>query len=740
MKFRTWFIVGLITAAGLSAFAADDPFNVDVFFGWDGYYRPMDWTPVEVGIDSDLKEAFGGAVSISAQQDGLNTLNIRHPFVLTPGGRLNLPLVSKLSFNADKCDVSIIDRSRERIVWNQRFHIWDFTRQNTKLKVVNENDLLIGLIGKNRFGIKKLPDFTMCAITGTNVNVNGKVCIGHKVADMAPWDWTGYSSLDLLILYDPDWSLFRTQQLKAMAQWVSKGGKMLIVGAANPIDKSNPIASLLPFETTEKRQVTLTDADLQAFKLKPDSPQKVVALSVFAEQSGKMPIIRSSETGQNLFFSHRTGFGIVGLAAFDPASLSDNQKTNSPHFWVNCITMLLEGKPSKYKSDFKAVSAPLDENRNNGRHINVNNLKLSSIRTIRMRKNSKDVGINRNYFYTGLSQAGTNSVMEYLYNIDEMQPLGIWPVIFLLLLLALLVGPIDYIVLKRKDRLPLTWITSAFWILVFSFGAYHGVQALRGGDMQMRHVSIIDGIKGADSAWRTNYSGLFAPRSDDYRLDNVGEKQWFSAAAPVERQIYSYRRQSASRNIYCQQYDGSNIPVSLPINIWTMQCLLNETRSQTLPISAVFDRDGDHVTVTLDNYSSSDLNEGYILFDGNKYLQIGPVPAKTTGKVFSGRLGRGKNWNLSLNEIASTPGRSGRHFQKIPLQVEKVFSARGNLRRSRAINQYLESGAAVVCARFDDAPVPYGVENKSCQYEHVQLVRLVVLPGDKSKDVAYDTN
>jgi hypothetical protein len=44
----------------------------------------MEWTPVEVGISSDLKEPFGGTFIVSAPQDGLNTLNVMRAFVLTP--------------------------------------------------------------------------------------------------------------------------------------------------------------------------------------------------------------------------------------------------------------------------------------------------------------------------------------------------------------------------------------------------------------------------------------------------------------------------------------------------------------------------------------------------------------------------------------------------------------------------------------------------------------------------------
>ena len=41
-------VVLLVLMAG--SVCAESPFNVDLFCGWNGYYRPMEWTPVEVGI------------------------------------------------------------------------------------------------------------------------------------------------------------------------------------------------------------------------------------------------------------------------------------------------------------------------------------------------------------------------------------------------------------------------------------------------------------------------------------------------------------------------------------------------------------------------------------------------------------------------------------------------------------------------------------------------------------------
>lgn len=752
MQRLKFIIIGLLLAITFPASAAkENPFNVDVFFGWNGHYRPSEWTPVNIEVSSQLKENFNASVLVSAKQDGLNTMNIHRQFVLMPSIPQHIQLASKFAFNAEKCTVKLIDVTRGRVAWQETFNLWDYSNQSRKLITVHENDMLIGLIGKRSFGLTKLPQKTQCSFTGSRKNINsqGSVYIGDKLPTKAPWDWTGFSSLDLLILYAPDWSQFRTEQLTAICQWVSKGGKLLLIPGPTPIAEDNPIASLLPYRILDARQVTLTSGDLKRLQLNSSEPETVVYRPIFTDGQSPLYKVTNTEGGECLFVSGNAGFGSVGILALDPAELSDKQKNNASQFWVNCITMMLESKSSDYKAKPKPAASNKNQNQNRNRsfnNINASSLSMSATRTIELTNNAGPTS-NNNYFQTGLSQAGSNAVMEYLYNISEMRPLGIWPVIFLLLLLAILVGPVDYIVLKRKGILPMTWVTSAFWIILFSVGAYHGVQALRGGTLQMRHVTILDGIQSpadsistASDVWSTNYSAIFAPSSDDYVVDDERQKQWFSAISPAERQIYSYNSQGGSKQIHCEQDEGSNKPYSMPINIWTMQCLINEAPAQQMPINATFTRNGRDVTVKIDNYSSAELKSGYILFDNDKYLEFSAVPPTGT-KEFTGKLRSGKKWNLTVQEINNTPRNSSRRFVERKLETEKIFSAMGSLRRTRSISNYLAGGAAVVCATFEDSPVPYRLKNKKpCEYKHIQLVRLVIFPEHKNKDLAYDQN
>ena len=923
---RVSIIVSAVLMLGAAcAGAAESPFNVDVFFGWGNCYRPMEWTPVEVGISSTLTEPFAGTVTVSAQQDGLNNLYVSHAFVLTPDMPLHLPLVTKLSFTASKCTVRLTD-DRGRTQWDNDFELWDFSAQNRFLTVVEENDLLIGLVGNRKFGLMQLSKESACR----SDKGPGTVHLKDKLPRGVPWDWTGFVSLDLLILYDPDWSLFNPNQLKAISQWVSNGGRLLLVLGSSPMSSDNPIVQMLPFEISQPAEAVLDGPTLEQWGLSGEKDEDIVGRQVRARPNARFCEIEQWSEG--LFATAFVGFGRVGVVGFDPAATSDRQKANSTQFWIGRIKAVLEDStmPTSSSADTKAVKKPkpasagsltgdlvhpdrdeggleltfgglaggdyvltsyhnnparqhctidvyangerkssdnrqLQGNRDKSvRRVSTNftvsdggdaviefrpspsspfdkravlcgfmltkilekehgsrrlrrdvlsvdfgatgqevkdgytplgigadertkvarftetdglpegitvtvkptnpddelqfnpteqtlvrsqafaggrmfeQLELSPIafsnRTIVFADQVEDQEQDRfsQYQYNiSRAQIGSNAVIDHLYRISELRPLSIWWVILLLTLLAILLGPVDYKILKSRGKLPLTWVTCTFWIVVFTAGAYYGVQALRGGTMKCRVVSVLDGVEQGNRTWSTMYAGVFAPRSDDYRLNGLGEDQWWSGIAPTEENIHAYNRQTSTRNIYCYQHDGANVPHSVPINIWTMQCLLNESSAGELPVRAEVSRRGGKAAVKISNLSDTRLKGGYVLFEDNEALEFEDVAAGDM-REFSGQLAIHKGWDLETDfqfDGRMYMMRGGRrHGPQSEFKRETAFSAQGSLRRTQTMKAYMARGAAVVHAEFEDAPVTFGIKGRSCDYNHIQLVRLVVFP------------
>jgi hypothetical protein len=677
----------------------------------------MEWTPVEIGVTSTFTEPFGGSVTVAAQQDGLNTMNVTYDdFVLTPDMPRHLPLVTKLAFAADKCTLTIRDE-RGRTQWRQEYNLWDYSTRSRLLTSVAESDLLIGLVGRGRFGLLRLASESECSSpTGT-----GKVYVGHKLPRMVPWDWTGFVPLDLLILYDPDWELFRPQQLKAIVQWVSNGGRLLIVLGSHQLAPANPIAQFLPFELAPVKQVAVETGTLREWDLAYDEPEGVSAWPLAPKHDVRFYDAETHDNDECLFATAYAGFGRVGVLAFDPATMSDAQTSRSTRFWITQIRTILAETQAQGRSA---------RNRRSQSNRTSRNIQYAADAGRDQRNRSR----NQGRFDVGQAQEANNQVMEYLY--QGIRPLSIWWVIFLLTTLAVLLGPVDYKLLKRKGRLPLTWLTCTFWIALFTVGAYYGVQALRGGEMELRVVSVMDGIADSEHAWSIDYCGLFAPYSDDYQLKGLQPNQWWSGIAPTERSVYQHNREAAGRRIYCFQHDGGNIPYSLPINIWTIQCLLNESPIEKLPFAAELRCEGEEIVVDIVNESESSILNACILLGNNRGASLGPIAAGAS-KQFRKRERPMRMWESFDSGRYRSTG-AGQRYNVVRFQNKNALLAQGCVQRTRAISDYLARGAAVVCVEYDQAPVSFAVDARSCKEDHVQLARLVVFPKEQEEDTTND--
>ena len=716
-RVRAIWVVILVSLSGGALRAEESPFNVDFFCGWGDCYRPMEWTPVEIGIGSTLEKPLGCLIEISAAQDGLNTLNISHRFVLTKDLHVNLPLVTKFAFAADRCDirlVEVVDGRLRRTVFREKHDLGGGSFGERMLKAITENDMLIGHVGGRRFGLLGLPK----QVVSQSQRGQGAVYLGDKLIRMVPWDWTGFASLDILVLYDPEWDQFNRRQLEAISQWVSNGGRLLLVLGTNPLAADNPIAQLIPVEVGQIRQSVLDSAILQEWDLEGGEPETVACWPLTRKAGARLCEARMSDANDCLFAVGNVGFGRVGVLAFDPSTLNDRHRTRSSGFWVGRIKAVLE--------DSHSTAADSSGNITNKSSAGV----IDSFRTIRFEEDAEKSNRsqqNQNYYEIGLGQAANNAVMNFLYK--GIRPLNIWWVILLLVVLAVLLGPVDYIVLKRMDRLPLTWLTCTFWIVVFTVFAYYGVQYLRSGDLEMRVVSIIDGIEDEPAAWSTSYCGLFAPRSAEYRLKGLDDNQWWSGIAPTEQSIWSYRRETSGRKIYCEQEDGANLPGALPINIWTIQCLMNEAPVEQVPLAAQVSRQGDMITVKVSNESDVAIIDGCVLVDGGMGIRLDRIIEARTAEQFSAALGRLDAWRGSdYNSLRSSYYDQRSSGDAGILKREHAYFAQGCLQRTRAIDAYLSHGAAAVCVEYERAPTSFAVDAHSCKYDHIQLARLVVYP------------
>ncbi|MBN2210439.1 MAG: hypothetical protein JW709_03505, partial [Sedimentisphaerales bacterium] len=581
-------LLGLVGAAA----GEESPFLVDVALGWGNHYRPMEWTPVNVTIQSRSSEPFSGRLILSGAQDGLNTLNIVHEVVLTPGVPQHVPLVTKLAYNLEQFRVRLED-SDGNVKWRFTYDIYDPSFSATNLTEVEGDEFFIGVIGRQQFGILNLKD-ALCSNVPGGV---GEVIVTNMPILYAPWDWTGYAALDVLMLFDPDWSALNKDQSLAIRQWVTKGGKLLVVLGANPMGQNHPLRAWLPVAFDRPGQIKPDWAYLADLNLDHTDDVEINCYHL-SQRTADVSLDNTFLVDNTCVYAAAPmGFGRVAVLGFNPGELGPRQRAVSGVFWLGRLQPLL-----------RPVS---NDNTKSGVAETVTTLERS-LTLLTDEYKEKD---HHYYFETGFDQQAANQVMGHLYTIPELRPLSLGWVILMLGLLAVLLGPVDYFFLKHRDKLPLTWLTMTGWIALFTITAYYGVEALRGGNLQVRAVSMIDASDDASDAWRTTYTGIFAPHSDDYHLDDMEKKGWWSGIAPSEDEIYYHNRNIAIRNIDCLQHDGGNLPFSLPINIWSMQTLIREDSLTRVPLRVDVARRNDNISVTITNLADQPLTRGYVLFD-----------------------------------------------------------------------------------------------------------------------------
>jgi hypothetical protein len=710
----------LACTSGLRA-AAEVEFNVGLQCGWDGYYRPMEWTPTEIDISTSLTEPFGGSLTLTAPQDGLNTLNVVHNIVLTPGRSLPLPLVTKLAFRANQCTLTIRD-NRGRMRWRQSWSPWGYSDAKPLLRAVQEEDLLIGVVGQPQFGLLRLPEETVCMSS----RGPGDVHMGAKAPHMMPWDWTGFASLDLLVLYDPEWTFLNSQQSKAICDWVMNGGTLLVVLGRHPLPPGSDLGRLIPVTIGDLRTCEIPPAALSEWGLDASQPQSVTAWSLSARPG--LLFWRKMETpgAGCLYGAAYVGFGRVAVLGFDPSELGDGQARQRAKFWTKQISSCLSGQSA---SPTESVQSSRVEDQS-----------LAGCgRTIVLKEQVPGVGnrrnTNANLYRISVAQEASNRVMNHLYQIPQMRPLSIWWVVLTLSALAVLLGPVDYFVLKRLDKLPYTWLTTTGWIGLFTVGAFYGVQYLRGGTMQVRAVSVLDSVADSNCAWATYYAGLFAPRSDEYRLDGLRPNQWWAGIAPTLGEIRGSQREAGSRQLQCVQEDGGNLPRSVPINIWTIQSLLGECPIDRVPFTAKVRHEHNTATVEISNTSDGGIARGFVLWaDG--YADFDKVPAQTT-QTFRVSVHQFDPW-INDTRPGGHPGGNQEAWYDLtipryPASLDglagNAFLAQGCLNRSIAMHGCLRLGAALVCVVFENAPPPLTVKDRSYETNHVQYARQLVPAG-----------
>ena len=267
----------------------------------------------------------------------------------------------------------------------------------------------------------------------------------------------GWNMLDRVVWQDVDADRLTPVQLTSLRGWVATGGRLVIAGGtAGPKSLAAFPDLLLPYRPTATTDVPAT-ALSGILGTIPDSATDLPALS------GELIDGRALATvGDRVVAAERAyGLGQVTLLGFDPAAEWIGESKGSDGLWRRLLPARSSG---------------------------------------------------------GLVFADDNMLVSA---VSQLPSLALPPVTGLIVLLGayiLLIGPLNYVVLRRLNRREWAWLTMPLLIVVFTVGAYGFGAALRGNDVIVNEIAIVTGAPGATDGAGQIYVGIFSPSRGRYQV------------------------------------------------------------------------------------------------------------------------------------------------------------------------------------------------------------------------------
>ncbi|HRQ39575.1 MAG TPA: hypothetical protein PLD25_16835 [Chloroflexota bacterium] len=395
-----------------------------------------------------------------------------------------------------------------------------------------------------------------------------------------------WNALDVLVLNDTDTTQFSADQLEALTSWVSTGGQLVVTGGASWQKTAVPLADWLPVTLSGSETVT----DLPDLAEKVGAPFRDPGPYVITTSSLTRGELLFHEDGLPVLAAVPYGRGIVYFLALDPrfAPLLD---------WSGANII------------FTAVAS------------RVSPLSL-----------------------WGAVPSEGYAAQTAISRLPDLNLPSVWQLALFLLVYIAAVGPANYLVLKRYNRLELAWITLPVLILGFTAVTYLTGFQLRGSDPIINQMTVAYSRVGSSQAQVYSLVGLYSPRRSTYDVIFPAD----TLARPFAGFSGSF---NANLNADAITYNTNHSVDGVRVDVSDVQTLTAQTNRPALAVSGegALIRQGAaaiRLQAVVQNNSDQTLESAVMLF-GDTAVPLGDL---TPGEV------------ENVNEIISSSGSSSSSF------------------------------------------------------------------------------
>lgn len=193
----------------------------------------------------------------------------------------------------------------------------------------------------------------------------------------------------------------------------------------------------------------------------------------------------------------------------------------------------------------------------------------------------------------------------------------------LILLYIVVVGPANFLILRRLRRVELAWVTTPILVAIFLALSYGVSVLLRGTSAQISQLAVVQGFEGQPAGQATAFIGVFSPQRRSYELR-------FSPETLVTPGTFEGFRFSS---VPVSADEAGVVVPDLLIDVSALRTLIAEQPNAEVPgIASSLQADGAGVRGELRNASGLALSDAVVV-RGDSAFYIGDLPAGAAEQV-----------------------------------------------------------------------------------------------------------